>query len=200
MSINWKRVIIIGVLSVFAIALLEGCGYSSSSSSSSEPSLLEQMENEIRLAEEQKTKHWQISRTIDEMTDKERVVASLRSRNKVEFDFPYDGGSYLTMSIRRWNNDLDVYFTISEGQFVCSEYQGTDIVSIRFDDEEAVKYKVVESSSGRSDILFIKSSSSEKTILSKCKKAHTIKVQANFYDDGSRVFTFEPEEPLAEFE
>ena len=148
----------------------------------------------------EKKQQWQISRTVDEMTDKERVIASLRSSNTVNFDFPYEGGSYLTMSVRRWNDDLDVYFRISKGQFVCNEYRGTDIISIRFDDEEPVKYNVVESSTGDSDILFIKYSSSEKTILSKCKTAHTIKVQANFYEEGSRVFTFEPDEPLANFE
>lgn len=150
--------------------------------------------------EEKRIKSWHISTSTDEMTDKEIVVASLRSVNTVDFDFPYEGGSFLTMSVRKWNGDIDVYFKISKGQFVCSEYKGTDIVSIRFDDEDAVQYKVVEPSTGNSDILFIKSSSSEKAILSKCKKAHTIKVQTNFYSEGSRVFVFEPNEPLTDFD
>ena len=160
----------------------------------------QRMDNELKELQEQQQKHWQISKTIDEMTDKERVVASLTSGNEVYFKFPYDGGSSLKMSIRRWNNDLDVFFTISQGQFTCSEYNGTNTVMIRFDDEEAVKYRVVESATNRSDMLFISSSSSAKKILSKCKEAHTIKVRANFFDEGSRDFVFEPNEPLIGFE
>ena len=161
--------------------------------------LKQRMDDEVKELQEQQQKHWQISRTIDEMTDKERVVASLMSENEVYFKFPYDGGSSLKMSIRRWNNDLDVFFSISKGQFTCSEYNGTNNVMIRFDDEEAVKYRVVESATNRSDMVFILSPSSVKTILSKCKKAHTIKVRANFFDEGSRDFVFEPNEPLIDF-
>lgn len=141
-------------------------------------------------------RHWQISKWTDEMTDKETKVASIVSSNKVNFDFPYEGGSTLKMSIREKNNTIDVYFRISKGQFVCSEYSGTDNITIRFDDEPAKKYKASESSTNDSEIIFIARTADAKAILNKCKTAKTIKVQTNFYSEGSRVFTFEPEEPL----
>ena len=141
--------------------------------------------------------HWYVKTSTDAMTDKEVVIASLLSQNIVNFGFPYEGGSSLTINIRKKNNDIDVYFTISKGQFVCSEYSGTDTMLIRFDDEEPVKYKMSESATNDSDILFIRYSSAENTFLSKCKSAHSIKVQANFFEEGSKVFEFKVEEPLS---
>lgn len=141
---------------------------------------------------------WSMSTSIDPMTDKPTTIATLRSQNKASFDFPYEGGSTLTMTLRNKDNKLDVYFTISKGQFVCNEYSGTDKAIIRFDEEEAITYKTSESATHDSDILFIKNASAVKSIIDKCKTAHSIKVQLNFFDEGSRVFEFKVDEPLNE--
>jgi hypothetical protein len=141
--------------------------------------------------------HWKVNHPTDEMTDKAFVVASVTSINEVDFDFPYDGGSLLTMYVREKDNNTDVFFRISKGQFVCNEYSGTDVITIRFDDEAPQKFKASESSTNDSSILFVARSSDAKKIIQKCKTAKTMKVQLNFYSEGARIFNFEVEEPLS---
>lgn len=141
--------------------------------------------------------HWAVSSPVDEMTDKPYVFASVTSINEVDFDFPYDGGSVLTMNIREKDNESDVFFRISKGQFVCSEYSGTDIITMRFDDEAPQKFKASESSTNDSKYLFVARSSDAKKIIQRCKTAKAIKVKLNFFSEGSRIFNFEVEEPLA---
>ena len=141
--------------------------------------------------------HWKVNNPTDEMTDKAFVVASVTSINEADFNFPYDGGSLLTMYVREKDNKSDVFFRISKGQFVCNEYSGTDVITIRFDDEAPQKFKASESSTNDSSILFVARSSDAKRIIQKCKTAKAMKVQLNFYSEGSRIFNFEVEEPLS---
>ena len=155
--------------------------------------LKKQMDDEMK-------NNWHVNTSTDSMTDKSVVVANVRSQNDVVFDFPYEGGSFLVMNIRKRDGKMDVYFKISKGQFVCSEYQGTNNVMIRFDDNEAKNYITVESSTHDSDILFIKNQSAIKEIYTKCLSASTIKVKANFYSEGSRIFEFRVDKPLTAFE
>lgn len=143
--------------------------------------------------------HWHVNTSTDAMTDKSINVATLISQNEVLFDFPYDGGSRMVMNIREKDGKLDIYFKITKGQFVCSEYQGTNNVTIRFGDAEAKQYTTSESATNDSDILFIKNTSAAKEIYNKCLTETEFKVKANFFSEGSRVFNFKVEEPLASF-
>lgn len=141
--------------------------------------------------------HWNVSKSIDEMTDKEVVTAIAYSSNKAQFDFPYDGGSILRMYVRKIENKLDVFFYISKGQFDCNSYTGTDKITIRFGEEPAISYKACESATHDSQYIFIAKSSDARAILEKCKSAKDIKVQVSFFSQGSRVFNFNVEEPLS---
>lgn len=151
--------------------------------------LEQQVEDEVK-------NNWHVNTTTDPMTDKSIIVANLRSQNDVTFDFPYDGGSYMVMNIRKMDSKIDVYFEISKGQFVCNEYQGSNTLMIRFDNEDAKNYITVESSTHDSDVLFIKSQSAISEIYAKCLSATSIKVKANFFSEGSRIFDFKVNTPL----
>lgn len=140
---------------------------------------------------------WSIHENTDEMTDKTTKLASIMSHNTVNFDFPYNGGSRLSMHIREKENNVDVYFTINNGQFVCNEYMGTDEIVMRFGNEDAITYKTCESATGDSNYLFIRYTKDAKQIINKCKIAKEIKVKAPFFQEGSRVFTFNINTPLS---
>ena len=140
---------------------------------------------------------WSIRETKDEMTDRNTKIASAISQNTVNFDFPYEGGSTLSMYIREKDSKIDVYFIISQGQFVCNEYSGTDEIVMRFDEDEAITYKTSESATGDSKYLFIRYDKDAKQILNKCRTSKMIRVKAPFYQEGSRVFTFNVNEPLS---
>lgn len=133
---------------------------------------------------------WRYSDQEDEMTGKLTKFAQVISENKVNFEFPYNGGSNLELTFRKKGKSLDAaYIRISKGQFV-SKYDGASI-SVRFDDLDPVNYKVSESSTYSTDILFINSKSG---FLKRVKNAKTIKIQADFYQEGSKVFTFDTED------
>lgn len=189
-----KFILVIGIIGILAYIAIRVENQRVETALSTE---LEQKFEDFKQQAEDEVKHnWHVDTTTDPMTDKSIIVATLRSQNDVAFDFPYDGGSFMVMNIRKRDSKVDVYFEISKGQFVCNEYQGTNKVMIRFDNEEAKNYITVESSTHDSDVLFIKSKSAINEIYAKCLSSTSIKVKANFFSEGSRVFDFKVKAPL----
>ncbi len=80
---------------------------------------------------------WQYSQETDDMTSKAMYFASIEANDKLDFDFPYKGGSTATLTIRHKNNGNDVYLEVTPGQFNCNVINGENI-RIRFDDEQPV--------------------------------------------------------------
>ena len=73
-----------------------------------------------------------------------------------------------------------------------SDYKGVK-VSVRFDDEQPVKYSTVEPITGANDMLFLNNA---KDFINRAKKAKRIKVEVPFYEQGNRIFSYELAEPL----
>lgn len=137
---------------------------------------------------------WEYTTDTDEMDDSKSRFASLISDNTVDFDSPYDGGSLLRLTVRHMKKyGTDVYITISRGQFICSEYEGTNNVRVRFDNGPAMRFITNEPTDGSPDVLFLNNA---KKFIKLAEKAKTIKIEAPFYQEGSRVFTFTTDKPL----
>lgn len=137
---------------------------------------------------------WVYEEDVDEMTDSKVRYAYLKSDNEVEFDFPYNGGSYLTVVIRESKRKgMDAYIKISSGQFIINEYNGDNKISVRFDDNEPIKYTMLEPADISTDVLFFRDS---KGFVEKCKSAKVIKIEPSFFQEGRRVFTFTTPVPL----
>ena len=134
---------------------------------------------------EQKTK-WEYNESVDEMSEKTTFFATLTSDNEVNFDFPYDGGSSLSITVRQDPKyGKDVYFRISKGQF-SNSYNGS--VSVKFGNGSIEKYNCSGSSDADTGILFLNGNVS--SFIKKLKTAKQIKVQASFFQEGDRTFTF----------
>lgn len=135
---------------------------------------------------EEKTK-WKYSENEDEMTEKKSFFASLRSDNEVDFEFPYDGGSYLSITVRNSPKyGKDVYFSIDKGQFN-EGISGCNIL-VKFDNGNIEKYQCVGADDASTGILFL--ASKKDTFINKLKSAKEIKIQASFFQEGDRTFTF----------
>lgn len=132
--------------------------------------------------------NWTYEDRKDEMTDKPWYTASITSENHVNFDFPYEGGSFLRMTIRKMKGSYDVMLSISKGQF--SGSYNSPSVAIRFDDAPAKRYGFDEPADNSSDLIFLHSASS---IIKQLKKAKKVKIQAPFYQGGEPVFEFNTE-------
>jgi len=129
---------------------------------------------------------WSYNTDTDQLRGKTVFFASADSENSVDFDFPYNGGSTLSMTVRRHPKyGDDVYFRISKGQFTCGidACEGT----INYGDgPQAIS--LTEPADNSSDTLFASNGSS---VIAHLKKAKRIIIELPFYQEGNRQFTFE---------
>ena len=138
---------------------------------------------------------WEYDSKDDEMADSKSYFATILSDNGEVFAFPYDeeGGSHLMVTVRQTKKSgTDVLLGISKGQFNTDIING-QYVSVKFDDNAAKKYKTSSADDGSLDVLFIDNA---KDFIAKAKTAKTIKIEAEFYQEGNRVFTFTADKPL----
>lgn len=131
--------------------------------------------------------NWHYSNSEDSMTGKPEKSASVVSANSVAFDFPYAGAQHATLILRihpRYGKD--VILNIEKGHFLCS-FTGCG-VSVRFDDKPPRRFSATEPEDHSTTTLFIGNYNS---FVSEAKKAQTIRIEALFYSQGSRVFEFD---------
>lgn len=139
---------------------------------------------------------WKYSYEKDEMDDSMNYWCTLSSDNAAYFDFPYneDFGSHLSINVRYMKKyGYDVYLSITKGQMGGSEYNGTNYVRVRFDNEKPKKWYFSESSDGSSDMVFL---NNPKSFIKKCQKAKSIIIEQEFYNNGVHTFKFKVDEPL----
>jgi hypothetical protein len=134
---------------------------------------------------------WAYWTSFDEVRRDTIYRASLTSENSVSFGFPYEGGSSLTLMVRKhptYGND--VIFKISTGQFVC----GTDSCSgtINYGAGPEV-IALSESTDNSSDTLF---ASDGDEVIKRLTATKKVIVELPFYQEGNRQFTFEATAPL----
>jgi hypothetical protein len=120
------------------------------------------------------------------MSSGKKYYASIDSDNSIDFEFPYDGGSTGSITVRNTDHKNEVMVGISKGQFN-SGVDGT-AVRVRFDDKKAVPFDCGEPSDGSSDVLFIESPKKFITMLKASKK---VIIQAEFYDSGLKEMEFD---------
>lgn len=131
---------------------------------------------------------WEYDNGVDDMSGKPRVSAFINSEDKLKFDFPYNGGSTATLQVRKQSKDgTKVILRIDKGQFLC-RYDGCS-VSLKFDNASPFSVSASEPSDHSSTALFL---GNEKRIIQELKKSKTLKVEALFFHEGSRVMTFKP--------
>lgn len=133
---------------------------------------------------------WRYKETKDEMRNKTSYFASKTSNNTIELSFPYQGGSSITLMLRKHSEyGDDVMFTLSKGQFSC-RIDGCSI-SVKFDDGNIEKYAVSEAESGSNDVLFLSGRKSMKKFMDKLKSAKKMVIEVPIYDYGRAQFTFD---------
>jgi hypothetical protein len=96
---------------------------------------------------------WVYKSQKDDMRGTAAKMAFIKSKTVLQFDFPYQGGSFVRLGIRKdtKNDDLSVWLDVSKGQFL---YHDRDY-AVKFDDDEIQSFSTLGSSSGRSDIVFL---------------------------------------------
>jgi hypothetical protein len=120
------------------------------------------------------------------MTSKKIYFATIISSNKAEFDFPYQGGQRAELKLRSHPRlGKEILFTIEKGQFSCGIENCS--VLVRFDNDEPINISAGGASSGNPRVLFL---DSYDLLVKKLSKSKALKISAEFYQEGNRIFEF----------
>jgi hypothetical protein len=186
----------LGILVIAFIGAITGGGQGSDTDNATAPTALDSTNAALPIdafdnvsgseAAAAPTSDWSVSTAQDELRGRTIYYAQATSENRADFDFPYSGGSTLTLTVRRhpkWGDD--VVFEISKGQFVCGidDCRGT----INFG-SGAAPITLSEPEDHSSDTLFAANASS---IIAKLKKSDRVIVELPFFQEGNRQFTFQ---------
>lgn len=130
---------------------------------------------------------WQYRESADKMGRGKIKNATVNSLNQVEFDSPYRGPQRATLQLRNHPKyGRDVILSIERGQFLCS-YDECN-VQVRFGTGKPVTFSVSEPADHSTTVLFINDYA---RFVLKAKKANKVSVEAQFFQEGTRVFEFD---------
>lgn len=189
-----KKCILGIICTILVIAFANSCGNSTKTNVNVNDSTAIDSTNVDDSLDSEAKNGWSYENEVDEMDGSTTKRAIIESSNEVEFDFPYQGGSTLGICVRKTKKyGNEVLISISNGQFLCNDYNGTNYVTVRFDNNAPVKFLTTEPADYSSDVLFLENS---KKFIKLAKNAKTIKIEAPFFDNGSYVFTFNANKPL----
>ncbi len=122
------------------------------------------------------------------MSGKTGLVACTSSTNELEFAFPYSGGSYGKICLRKGPQFANgVYIRISKGQILCSGYSGCHL-RVRFDDGIPFVVDGVGPSDGSTTIVFLQGYAG---LVAKMKRAKSMMVEVEFYQNGRQILSFD---------
>ena len=128
--------------------------------------------------------------TVKNEMGESTIMATIQSTNKVDFDFPYQGGSVGYLVIKKSaRGGLNIMYRVSNGQIDVDIIEGTDI-RVKYDDENPKTYNMSSSNDNSTDVLFF---NGETSVLSKIKNSKKVVVEVPFFQGGNKQFTFNTE-------
>jgi hypothetical protein len=129
---------------------------------------------------------WVYSQSMDKMTSKPVYVAQLISANKLNFAFPYEGGSTAMIEVDNINNSNQIILSVSKGQFNTSQ-NGMNI-TVRFDSKKASTFRCGILPTNDINKIYI---DADKKFISQMKLATIVQIEAEFYQEGAKVMLFD---------
>lgn len=188
-----KRIIILA-----ALIGLAGCGKKSEDDmKGGEAPLSNQATPNVPIEkpiESQPLSNWTYDESKDEMRNIESKFASISSDNQAQFNFPYDGGSNLTITLRkRTNEPSEIMFVVSKGQYSCDTISDNCYASVKFDDNAIESIALDAPADHSSDVLFIKSTRDTESFIKSLLRSKSVIVELPFYQEGKKQFKFSPD-------
>jgi hypothetical protein len=131
--------------------------------------------------------NWTYSTDEDKLNGAKTYIAQTVSTNEIQQAPPYGGGTRMTIHVRkhpRWGTA--VYMTITEGQLMCSSYDGCSAM-VRFDNAPASRVSMSGPEDNSSEVMFVDGASS---FLRKLRNAKHVVVEKTMYQAGAQQFEF----------
>lgn len=138
--------------------------------------------------EESKTKRgWVYTEEPDAMGRGTIKIASLKSENTIEFERPYARPQHATLTVRSHPSfGVDAIISIERGQFICQT--ASCFTAARFGKLKPTKIEMQRPEDHSSTALFF---SDSKDFIAKLKKSDHLMVEATFFQEGTRVMSFD---------
>lgn len=172
------------LFAIAGIALIIVLGKNFGSSYTEIP--IEKRTKQVQIKEEPiLVRNWHYRSEEDKITSDTVYHAYVEANEKLYFDFPYKGGSTLTLMLREKNNETDIILRVSKGQFIPSVTGG--FVTVRFGKDKAKKYPTSMSSDYSSDVIFI---NNEREFVKNLKSHETVVIETEFYQEGLKQIEF----------
>lgn len=99
---------------------------------------------------------WQYKQPVG-MVARPAAEASVTSVNRLNFPFPYEGGSVVTLTLKRRADGPLVSLSVDKGLFNRSYQNGR--AQVRFDGGRPVPFTLVAAANGRANIVFVENAS-----------------------------------------
>ena len=129
---------------------------------------------------------WQYTEQPEPMGRGTIRQAAVRSLNEVNFGFPYQGAQRATLVLRvHPKHGQNVILTIEKGQFLCRLDECS--VAVRLDQGKPRDFVAVGPDNNPTT-LFIRG---YERFVAAARKAKKVYVEAQFYQEGTRVFEFD---------
>lgn len=130
---------------------------------------------------------WRYDQSQDPMSSRTVYSAVIRSKNRFELGFPYEGAQYGTILLRRHpQHGTDAIISIERGQILCRLNNCRH--EVRFDEGSIQPWTMLEPESNQSDILFVRDAAS---FIEKLRQAKLIRVQLDLYNQSPVTLEFD---------
>lgn len=130
---------------------------------------------------------WTYSDSTDAMTGRKVLVATVASRNELNFSSPYSGAQKAILLLRDHpRRGRDAIITIERGQFLCGVSACS--VMVRFDDGKPMRYSVSGTADHTTTALFI---GGYERFLTGLKSAKRVRIEVAVYQEGAQTMDFE---------
>ena len=131
---------------------------------------------------------WTNSEFVNALTNEKVVLTCQTSSNKLDFAFPYQGGSVGELCIRKSKTKgFEAMVSISKGQILCSSFLYCAIQA-RFDEKPLIRFSGISPNDGTSDSVFLLPAA---RIVSELRRAKTFKIGVTFFQSGTQVLEFD---------
>ena len=131
---------------------------------------------------------WTTSEFVNSLTNEKVAVTCQKSSNKLEFDFPYNGGSVGEICIRKGRTrGFEAYITITKGQILCSSFSYCSLQA-RFDGKPLTNFSGISPNDGATDTMFLLPAA---RVANELGRSKVFKIGVKFYQSGTQVLEFD---------
>jgi hypothetical protein len=132
---------------------------------------------------------WVYRTETDDMSGKPNKHATVQSFNSFELAFPYGRPQRATLHVRNHSrHGNDAIISIQRGQLMCTLNDCS--LSVRFDDSDPVQFRMTESASSNSEILFFEAAPD---FVRRLGAAKQVRVELKFFQNAPKVVAFHVE-------